>query len=96
MHGANATDYFFAIDNQELWKRPDETFQGLLEFLQLEPFSLENYKMTINQADGKTAIKEPPLELSPETLRLVQVAIEPYNQKLADLLGAEWRDKWSL
>jgi hypothetical protein len=96
IHGVNATDYFYAIDNQELRNRPDETFQGLLNFLQLKPFSLEKYKMTINQAGGKKTIEKPTHELSPETWRQVQVAIEPYNQKLADLLGAEWRDKWSV
>jgi hypothetical protein len=96
MHGVNAKDYFYAIDNQELRTRPDETFQGLLKFLQLEPFSLAKYKMSINQAGGKKRIEKPTHELSPETSRLVRVAIEPYDQKLADLLGAEWRDKWSL
>jgi hypothetical protein len=57
---------------------------------------LAKYKMSINQAGGKKRIEKPTHELSPETSRLVRVAIEPYDQKLADLLGAEWRDKWSL
>lgn len=95
LHAENAKDYFLAVDNQELRNNPHKAFQSVLQFLKLQPVQLGGYKVNINQAGGKKSTVKPTYELSNETVSMIQVAIEPYNHKLADMLGEEWRNKWS-
>eukprot|EP00980_Cylindrotheca_fusiformis_P025385 scaffold13560_cov161-Cylindrotheca_fusiformis.AAC.5 len=95
IHGKNQSmDKFLAIDNRNLKTDPNGTFLTLLQFLNLQPFSLGRYR-TVNSSGGKLAVKRPTNELSEETKHKVQSAIEPYNNKLADMIGEEWRNKWS-
>mmetsp|Transcript_3684 Transcript_3684/g.4212 ORF Transcript_3684/g.4212 Transcript_3684/m.4212 type:complete len:514 (+) Transcript_3684:64-1605(+) len=90
---SKAKEMFFAIDSKDLQTNTDETFHRLLNFLGLKPMSLTQYK-PVNQA-RPSAKKKDGHTVSEETLEMLQKAIEPYNQKLADLLGDEWKDKWS-
>lgn len=83
----NMTERFLAIDSQALQENTDETFQRVLDFLGLKPMHLENYN-SVNTGKHKHT-------LSKETLSLFLKAIQPYNDKLVDLLGEEWKDKWS-
>eukprot|EP00980_Cylindrotheca_fusiformis_P025383 scaffold13560_cov161-Cylindrotheca_fusiformis.AAC.3 len=95
IHGKNLSmDKFLAIDNRDLKTDTNGTFQTLLQFLNLRPFSLDQYK-TVNSGGGKRVVNKPIYELSKETEHNVLSAIEPYNNKLADILGEEWRNKWS-
>lgn len=90
------SDQFLAIDSQALKEQPDKTFKRLLRFLGLEPLTLKHYD-AVNQAGGKLGAKKKQKhkhELSEGTLQKFQTAIAPYNRKLGDLLGDEWRDKW--
>mmetsp|Transcript_10039 Transcript_10039/g.23920 ORF Transcript_10039/g.23920 Transcript_10039/m.23920 type:complete len:428 (-) Transcript_10039:176-1459(-) len=99
VHSAeNVKDYFMALDNQDLRKDPDVTYNRLLKFLNLQPKTLEQYKTTINQAtghndDGKLGNSNM-YQLSKSTEDRIRAAIKPYNQKLGELLGEEWGTKW--
>eukprot|EP00980_Cylindrotheca_fusiformis_P009482 scaffold2072_cov98-Cylindrotheca_fusiformis.AAC.1 len=95
IHGQNQfMDKFLAIDNRDLKTDPNGTFQKLLKFLNLRPFTLRQYK-AVNSGSDKRVREKPIYELSEETKRRVQIAVEPYNNKLADMLGEEWRNKWN-
>ncbi|KAL3932042.1 MAG: hypothetical protein SGBAC_011032 [Bacillariaceae sp.] len=89
-------NYFMALDNHDLRNNPDETYNRLLKFLNLEPKSLRQYRMTINQATGqhKDFKRSDMYQLSKSTKDRIRIAIQPYNQKLGDLLGDEWGNKW--
>lgn len=82
----NHQEYFLALDSNDLQHDTDKTFQRVLMFLNLSPMSLKEYP-SVNRGRHKH-------ELSQQTLERFQTAIEPFNRKLADLLGDEWRDKW--
>lgn len=89
VHGPDkVNDYFLALDNSDLKSDPDGTYNRLLEFLKLQPNSLENYKTTINQSLGQDDA------VSSSLKERVKAAIGPYNRKLGELLGREWGTKW--
>jgi hypothetical protein len=80
------SDHFLAIASEDLKENTDETFQRVLNFLEVKPISLEKYP-TVYMGRHKH-------ELSRTTLNAFRKAIDPYNKKLADILGEDWRDKW--
>lgn len=84
-------EYFLAIDSQDLQLETDKTYQVVLKFLRLPSLSLSEYAM-INKASSKEHAQQS--RLSPAVQKLMEEAIAPYNRKLGDLLGEEWRDKW--
>ncbi|KAL3932041.1 MAG: hypothetical protein SGBAC_011031 [Bacillariaceae sp.] len=97
------SEYFLAIDSQDLQLETDKTYQEVLKFLGLSPFSLTEYAR-VNKANNKSNEKDHHLHqqhahhqtrLSPAIQKRMEEAIAPYNRKLGDLLGEEWRNKWS-
>eukprot|EP00934_Nitzschia_sp_Nitz4_P007083 Nitzschia sp. Nitz4//scaffold210_size37948//25432//26445//NITZ4_007692-RA/size37948-processed-gene-0.42-mRNA-1//1//CDS//3329541936//7073//frame0 len=74
------------IRSEDLEEETNETFQEVLKFLQLQPYSLQSYPRA-NNARRKNDIPEDLVE------ELEQV-FAPFNQKLTDLLGREWKDVW--
>mmetsp|Transcript_42953 Transcript_42953/g.103953 ORF Transcript_42953/g.103953 Transcript_42953/m.103953 type:complete len:553 (+) Transcript_42953:213-1871(+) len=95
-HHQILSDYFLAIDSQDLQLETDKTYQEVLKFLRLPPFSLTEYAR-VNKASSKQdhGQQQQQSKLSPAVQKRMQDAIAPYNRKLGDLLGEEWRDKWS-
>ncbi|CAJ1961301.1 unnamed protein product [Cylindrotheca closterium] len=89
-----AKDHFLALDNQDLRKDPDGTYNRVLKFMNLQPKTLEQYKTTINQATGPDGKRDDMYRLSKATEDRIRIAIKPYNQKLGELLGEEWATKW--
>ncbi|CAJ1961303.1 unnamed protein product [Cylindrotheca closterium] len=87
------SDYFLAIDSRDLQMETDKTYQEVLKFLRLPSFSLTEYAR-VNKASSKdhAQLKS---KLSPAIQKRMQDAIAPYNRKLGDLLGEEWKDKWT-
>jgi hypothetical protein len=88
------SENFFAIDSQDLRDEPDKTFNRLLDFLELKRMSLDAYDY-VNQAGKKMSVETIRRHaLSEDTLQNFQKAVAPYNEKLVEVLGEEWRDKW--
>jgi hypothetical protein len=85
-NSSHQKNYFLALDSYDLQHDTDKTFQRVLDFLNLSPMSLKEYP-SVNKGRHMH-------EISKRTMERFQAAVEPFNQKLADLLGEEWRDKW--
>ena len=67
---------------------PNETYQQVLEFLNLPHFELPQYGTDIHKTQyGSFHMKE-------STKAKLEQFYAPHNAKLADLLGDEWRDVW--
>eukprot|EP00980_Cylindrotheca_fusiformis_P025382 scaffold13560_cov161-Cylindrotheca_fusiformis.AAC.2 len=81
------TNYLLALDSHDLQHDTDNTFQRVLQFLNLSPMSLQEYPV-VNQGKREHDM------LSHETRIRFEMAIEPFNRKLVELLGDEWQDKW--
>lgn len=75
-----------AIRSEDLQIDTDATYQKVLDFLELPHHSLASYSQA-NRARRKETI-------SNETRALLLETFEPFNQKLADLLGEDWRKVW--
>ncbi|KAL3904983.1 MAG: hypothetical protein SGILL_009859 [Bacillariaceae sp.] len=79
---------FMAIQSEKLMKDTDETYGKVLDFLGLERISLKSYPKANN------AGKQKKTSIDPETEALLRNVFDPFNQKLGELLGKEWKGVW--
>lgn len=91
------SEYFLAVDSRDLQLDADKTYQEVLKFLGLPPFHLAEYPL-VNKASVRNSKARGgdhhSEKLSAAVQRRLEEAIAPYNRKLGDLLGEEWREKW--
>jgi hypothetical protein len=76
-----------AITSENLQSHTEETYNRVLEFLGLPRHSLKSYPQA-NKARRKH-------KLSNATQQVLRQVFEPFNRKLADLLGTEWEGIWT-
>ncbi len=77
---------FLVIRSEDLQTDTDDTFQKVLEFLGLPHYQLPFYPPS-NRAGHRETV-------SPTTQALLEEVFEPFNRKLGELLGDEWKDVW--
>lgn len=80
-------NHFLAVTSEDLQTKTLETYKKVLKFLGLRTTSLLASK-SINKARRKS-------KMSNETHHILQEIFEPYNHKLAELLGNEWEGVWA-
>jgi hypothetical protein len=77
-----------AVQSEEMKVDSNATYMKVLDYLQLPPIPLEHYRVVFQ---GKYRNFEP---MSDEAREFLQKVYEPYNRKLAPLLGEEWENVW--
>jgi hypothetical protein len=75
------------VTSEDLQSRTEQTYNRVLDFLGLERHSLKSYPQA-NRSGRKH-------EMSNETQQVLRQVFEPFNRKLADLLGKEWEGVWT-
>ena len=76
------------LQSERYRKLPNETYQQVLEFLNLPHFELPQYGTDIHKTEYAT------FKMKESTQAKLQQFYAPHNAKLAQLLGEEWRDVW--
>jgi Sulfotransferase domain len=86
---------FLAIRSEELQARPAATFSKVLDFLGLPPIGVHGERRPISFS--KTVNSARPLKktrIAAKTETLLREVFEPFNRKLAQMLGEEWEGVW--
>ena len=78
---------FLVIMSEDLQSRTEVTYNRVLDFLGLKRHTLISYPRA-NRSRQKH-------KMSNETQKVLQHVFEPFNRKLAELLGKEWEGVWT-
>ena len=75
------------LKNVDLDRHPSDTYHRVLDFLGLRRIDLRSFPHK-NAGRRRKIINE-------QTRKLLQDTFEPYNRKMAELLGSEWEGVWT-
>jgi len=78
-------EQFLVIKSEDMLKKPNETYQQIVKFLNLAPWVLKEYKQYRAASYKKTL-------MNPETRKQLRDFFKPHNEKLYKFLGKnfEW------
>jgi hypothetical protein len=79
-----------AVRSEDMKIDSNGTYMKVLDYLQLPQIPLKNYEVITS---GKRKYKNFDA-MSDDTREFLQTIYEPYNRKLATLLGEEWKGVW--
>jgi hypothetical protein len=82
-----STDDLMVIPSEDLLANTDAVYQRILKFLDFQPHRLDMYRLA-NSASNRSQT------MNPKTRERLQQLFEPYNRKLASLLGQDWQGIW--
>jgi len=79
------------IHYERLRSEPQQVWKEVLEFLQVPHHELQKDDFETNYSPNKGEYKQ---VLSKSTIEYLKKFYKPYNDRLTDLLGEEWRGVW--